>query len=546
MTVNRRLHALLAGLVCVSLLLAACAGRGASKTQTPAPTQNQPTQAKKLSIELWTYTNPRPYNPVGDRLAEAIQSQLAKAGVEVKIKSLPWTEYKKQIRTAERPGDAYLMGWIGDNGDPDNFLYVHFHSSQTAPGLLNAMDYKNPQVDELLTQAAAGSDIKERAKIYAKAHQLIMNDAAQIPFTHANDLAALRSNVTGFTLYPTGEINLRPVDLTGVSGEKVLIYARGADTTSLDPALVDDGESAKPIANIYDRLVHFKPGTTDLAPGLAETWDLSSDGTQVTFHLRKGVKFHDGTDFNADAVIFSIGRQLKDKKTDDMPYADFSFGQIKELKKVDDYTVTVVLKAPYGPIFLNFAMDLAAPIISPAAAQKAGKAYGTPEGGAVGTGPFMFDSWTKDQQIVLKANPNYWGGKPKLDKVIFKVTKDNKVRADELASGAASIIDGIDPVNDLQRLKGSKDVTVLEKPGMNYSYLALRTNRPPFDNVKVRQALAMAIDRKAIVDALYPGIGVLAQGMMPPWMPGSEGVQALPYDVTKAKQLLQEAGYATN
>jgi len=497
------------------------------------------TQKEPLTIDFYTYTNPRPYNPVGDKLAEAIQQQLQQnLGAVVNIHQFGWTEYKDEI-LSKGNGQMYLFGWIGDNGDPDNFLFVHFHSSQI--GALNAMGYKNPQVDDLLTQAQKESDPQKRDALYKQADQLIVQDAPWVFISHANDMVATRKNVTGFVLYPTGSIFLQNVDKEVPAGQqKVLVYARGADSLSLDPALIDDGESAKVIENIYDTLVTFEPGTTKIKPALATDWKISDDGLVYTFYLRKGVKFHDGTPFNADAVVASIGRQVGQNATADMPYASFTFGDVDKVEKVDDYTVKITLKEPNAPFLLNLAMGPAAPIVSPTALKKYGADFGHHP---VGTGPFIFEKWDPDQQIVLKANPNYWGGKPKVDEVIFKVTKDNTVRAQELLAGSVDIIDGIDPA-DVDSLKNSPDINFLSGPGMNINYLAFRVDRPPFDNPKVRQAVSMAIDRQAIVDSLYKGIAVVANGPLPPGMLGYDpNLKPYEYNPAEAKKLLAEAGY---
>ena len=151
----------------------------------------------------------------------------------------------------------------------------------------------------------------------------------------------------------------------------------GADSRGLDPAFVDDGESAKVMCNIYENLVKYKNGSTEIEPALATSWSQTNDGLTWTFNLRKGVKFHDGTPFNAAAVKFSVDRQLPPQATDDMPYASFTFDPaiIKEVKVVNDSTVQFLLKAPYAPFLANLAMSLAAPIVSPAAVKKYGNGF---------------------------------------------------------------------------------------------------------------------------------------------------------------------------
>ncbi|SFQ94780.1 ABC transporter substrate-binding protein [Desulfoscipio geothermicus] len=321
--------------------------------------------------------------------------------------------------------------------------------------------------------------------------------------------------------------------------EKVFVFAQGSDPRGLDPAYVDDGESAKIMVNIYDNLVRYKPDSTEIEPALATSWETNEDKTEWTFHLREGVKFHDGTPFNAEAVKFSIERQLPPNRTDDMPYASFTFGPVKKVEVVDEYTVKIILNAPYSPFLANMAMCMAAPIVSPAAVEKYGEDYISHP---VGTGPFKFVKWDRGQAVELVANEDYWDGAPKLDKLIFKFVKENSVRASELISGSIDAMDGVDP-NDVKKLEES-GVVVAKSPGMNINYLAFFTNKEPFNNPKLRQAVSHAINREAIVEHLYQGMAELANGPLPSFMPGyDKDLQPYAYDPEKAKALLKEAGY---
>ena len=332
------------------------------------------------------------------------------------------------------------------------------------------------------------------------------------------------------------------VAITGAAAApKILIYARGADSRGLDPAYVDDGESAKVMCNIYENLVKYKNGNTDIEPALATSWSQSKDGLTWTFNLRKGVKFHDGTPFNAAAVKFSVDRQLPPQATNDMPYASFTFdpGIIKEVKAVNDYTVQFLLKAPYAPFLANLAMSLAAPIVSPASVKKYGNDFIQHP---VGTGPFVFEKWDKDQQIVLVKNKNYWGKQALVDKVVFKVTKENSVRASELMTGAIDIMDGVD-VNDVKTLE-SKGMKMIKNAGMNINYMAFFCHKKPFSDPRVRRAISMAINRAEIVKYLYQGYAELANGPLPNFIPGYDPkLEPLPYNPEQAKKLLADAGY---
>ncbi|MHB8156253.1 MAG: ABC transporter substrate-binding protein [Desulfocucumaceae bacterium] len=322
---------------------------------------------------------------------------------------------------------------------------------------------------------------------------------------------------------------------------KTFVFAQGSDPRGLDPAFVDDGESANPICNIYDTLVRYKAGSTEIEPSLATEWTSSPDGKVWTFKLRQNVKFHDGTPFNADAVVYSVSRQLPPKRTDDMPYASFTFGPVEKVEKVDDATVKFVLSEPYAPFLANLAMSLAAPIVSPAGVEKYGKDF---IDHPVGTGPFKFVEWKKGQQIELEANKEYWGGAPKFDKLVYKFVKENSVRASELRTGSIQAMNGVDP-NDVKMLEGA-GVKVIKNPGMNINYLAFFSNKKPFNNPKLREAVSHAINRQNLVEFLYQGMAELPNGVLPNFMPGyDKTLTPYAYDPEKAKQLLKEAGYAS-
>ena len=319
---------------------------------------------------------------------------------------------------------------------------------------------------------------------------------------------------------------------------KPFIFAQGADPRGLDPAYVDDGESAKVMCNVYEGLLQYKGETTELEPCLAESWEVSADGLEYTFHLKKDVKFHDGTPFNAEAVKYNIDRQLPPKRTDDMPYASFTFGPVKQVDVVDDSTVKITLTAPYTPFLANLAMTLAAPMVSPTACEKAG---GNLMENPVGTGPFKFVKWDKGQSLTLERNEEYWGTKALLPKVIFQFIKENNVRASKLANGEIDAMDGLDP-NDVKMLENAK-VSIFQAKGMNINYMLFNCSREPFNDPKLREAICRAINVPELVTALYQGYAEVANSPLPDFMPGyDKDVQQYGYDPAKATELIKELG----
>ena len=337
---------------------------------------------------------------------------------------------------------------------------------------------------------------------------------------------------------------------TGKSGnekEKTLIFGRGGDSVSLDPIAVTDGESYKVTKNIFETLIEFGEQDTTLHPGLATKWEASKDGLTYTLDLQEGVKFHDGTDFNAEAVVKNFERWMNGN-ADKFPYFISMFGGfkgdkdavIKEVKADGDYKVVFTLNKPQAPFLKNLAMSSFG-IASPTAFEKDGDKFGD---NPVGTGPFKFVSWKRNDSITIEKNKEYWkDGEPKLDKVVFRTYPDNSARLNALNTGEIDLADGINP-SDAASIKGNNQLQIFERPSMNVGYLGLTVTRPPFDNVKVRQAVNYAIDKKAIIDAFFEGQAEVAKNPMPPSIEGyNDDVKEYTYDPKKAKELLKEAGY---
>lgn len=334
---------------------------------------------------------------------------------------------------------------------------------------------------------------------------------------------------------------------SGESGDpKVLIFGRGGDSVSLDPIAVTDGESYKVTKNIFDTLVNFGEQDTEIHPGLASEWTAAEDGLTYTFKLEEGVKFHDGTDFNAEAVVANFERWAGGD-ADQFPYYGSMFGGfgdeeghvIESVTATGDYEVEFKLKRPQAPFLKNLAMSSFG-IASPTAFESAGDKFGD---APVGTGPFKFVEWKRNDSITIEKNPDYYvEGEPKLDQVIFRSIPDNSARLNALLSGEIDLADGITP-SDAETVEGDENLQLFERPSMNVGYLGLTTTREPFDDPKVRQAMNHAIDKQAIVDAFFQGRGEVAKNPMPPVISGyNDDIEGYEYDPEKAKQLLAEAG----
>jgi peptide/nickel transport system substrate-binding protein len=337
-----------------------------------------------------------------------------------------------------------------------------------------------------------------------------------------------------------------PGESTGeVAAGGDLIIAELSDAQSLDPHGSNDVSSSNVQSNIYETLV-IRDANGELAPGLAESWTQVND-TTFEFKLRTGVKFHDGSDFNADAVKKSFDRILDPKVAS--PRA-FLYEMVTEVKVVDPTTVQFVTEYPFSPLLAHLTHN-GGGIISPTAidadyaAMTGDTAAGSVIGTApVGTGPFKFDSWTPGTQLKLVKNPEYWGTAASIDSVTFKVIPETATRVAELQSGNAHIIGAVEPAQ-VANVNSFSNAKVLETPTSSLTYIGFNTNKAPFDNPKVRQAISKAIDRATLIDGIYEGFGIPAISPLSPGIFGyTEDVTSMQYNLEESKALLAEAGYA--
>jgi len=337
-----------------------------------------------------------------------------------------------------------------------------------------------------------------------------------------------------------------------------LVYCSEGSPEGFDPAPWTAGTTFDASAkNVYNRLVEFDRGTTTVVPGLAREWSVSDDGLEYTFTLREGVKFHDTgyftptRDMNAEDVVFTFDRQGNTENA----YFDYLGGQweyyngmsmpdlIGSVEAVDDMTVKFTLTRPEAPMIANLAMDFAS-IVSKEYADAMMEA-GTPEmlnQQPIGTGPFAFQAYQKDAVIRYLPHADYWNDPSDLDALIFAITPDASVRYQKLKAGECHVMPYPNPA-DVAEMKAEPDVEVLEQEGLNVGYLAYNTQIAPFDNVNVRKALNMAIDKQAVLDVVFQGSGKIAKNPIPPtiWSYNEATVDD-EYDPEAAKEMLVAEG----
>ena len=321
----------------------------------------------------------------------------------------------------------------------------------------------------------------------------------------------------------------------------VLVVGQIAEPKALDPAAVTAVNDFRILMNIYDGLVRYKSGTLEVEPALATDWEISEDGTEYTFNLREGVSFHDGTPFNAEAVVFNFERMLNE----DHPYADtgpfplaFFFSSVDTVEAVDDLTVKFTLSAPYAPFLSNLAYPTGL-IVSPAAVEQYGADFGR---NPSGTGPFTFAEWRSNEAVVVEGNPDYWGGAPSLQAVIYRPITDANTRVAEMLAGGIDLMVEVPPVA-LSEFEGDQ-YSVIEQAGPHVWFLILNAKEGPFADKLVRQAANFAVNKEALVNDVLEGTADVAAGPTPPafaWA-YNDALDPYPYDPEKAKELLAEAG----
>jgi dipeptide transport system substrate-binding protein len=346
--------------------------------------------------------------------------------------------------------------------------------------------------------------------------------------------------------------------LASAAHSKTLVYCSEASPEGFDPARYTSGSTFDASSKtVYNRLVEYKRGSTEIVPALAERWDISDDGKTYTFHIRAGVKFQSNEEFspsrnlNADDVVFSFERQSGKKEFAGYAegaswsyYNDVGLPQsLASIEKIDDLTVRFNLKKPNAPFLGLIALDFAS-IGSKEYADYlvSVKRIDDFNHKPIGTGPFQFTAYQQDAVIRYQAFAGYWGGKQPIDDLVFAIITDAGTRIQKLEAGECQIAVYPAPA-DIPSLKQNSSLKVLQRPGLNVGYLAFNTTQKPFDDPRVRRAIAQGVDKKTILDAVYQGSGVIAQSVLPPDMIGfNKALKTIEFDPSAAKKTIESLG----
>lgn len=331
-----------------------------------------------------------------------------------------------------------------------------------------------------------------------------------------------------------------PVDVP----DDVLVVGQIAEPRALDPHVATSLNDFRILGNVCEGLVRFRDGSLEIEPALAERWTVSDDGRSYTFHLRPGVRFHDGTRVDADAVRRSFERLLREEHPahDPGPFPlAFFFEAVREVEAVDAHTVVFHLHQPFAPLLANLAYPTGF-VVSPAAVERQGEGF---RRAPVCSGPFRFASWDARRRVVLERNPDYWEGAPRLRQVVFRPLTDPHTRVTELVAGDVDLLAEVSP-DSVSALEASPEFRIHRAVGPHLWFLILNTRSGPFADRRVRLAANLAIDREALVRQVLQGTAEVAAGPVPEaftWA-SDPALGPYPYDPERARALLEEAGYA--
>lgn len=325
----------------------------------------------------------------------------------------------------------------------------------------------------------------------------------------------------------------------GRSGPRrdTIVFATPIDPLTLDPTDSSTSEADALVLQLYEGLLAFDQDM-HIVGGLADRWGVATDRITWTFHLREGVRFHDGTSLDASAVKFSLDRAL-DPVAAHRVRAMLDI--IARVDIVDAATIRIVTRLPFNafePTIANFMTG----IVNPAVAARFGKQFGRSADATSGTGPYRIASWKKDEELVLERNPYYWGQPTRTSRIVYRIIPDEGVRAVALETGDVDVVIRV-PATALPRLEKNPDIAVTRRPSISNMFFRFLCHRKPLNDPRVREAISYAIDRRMLVDKLMTGLGTVPTGPVPATIRNSVRLGEIPYDPLRSRRLLKEAGY---
>ena len=494
--------------------------------------QDASAQSKRLAFTL----DAPPYRQLE---AQAIAEQLKKIGIQAEARIWEKIVLRDQVQSGDRV--AYLTDWGSAYFDPFDLA----EPKLTTGGRGNFSFYSNPKVDEWLKTASTSSDNAVRKDAYFKVQEAVFNDAPWIFGYFLQNIEAASADVENWSPAMDNRVNLHDVGLK--KGDTITVGMNVNAFVTLDPAMHRDRDTETVIRNMFDGLVTRTNGS-EVVPELAEGWEEVNPTTYV-FTLRPNVKFHNGDPLTADDVVFTFARILTEGGVGGQSSPRKGLlGPLQKVEKVGDLKVKFVLANPFPP-FLQALVHFQ--IVPEKYIKTVGDAAFAEK--PIGTGPFKFVKGRLDAEIVMERFEQYYGGSPKLPPVgparvkqaVFRTMPEPSTRVAALLAGEVTIIQAI-PADLVDRLKKSTQVQVKTVEGTRSYQIELNNRKPPFDDVRVRQAVNMAVNWDNILKNIYLGYATrLPTCFLPSGFGYDPNLKPYPYDPEKAKALLEAAGYET-
>jgi len=530
--------------IVLSAMFIAVAFSGCTTTKEPTTITlyyNSGNDARKLGCQL-----------LKDNI-EAITSD-----IKIEIQELAWAQYLDKLDKKEMP--IFFLGWAPDYAHPDNYLDPFGRSSGT---YANRVGFADSEIDAWIDEAKQELDATKATELYSKIEQKLFDQGVYLYIDQVINFQVQRTWVDGIFYNPMfSELMFKYISKNGSSDDTTFVEISVGGPQSLDPAWDYETSGGEIIQNVYETLVFYKEDSaSELEPMLAtevpsiENGGISEDGLTYTFHLREGVKFHDGTAFNASAVKYSIDRAMY---YDDPESPGWILTQVLDpentssVEVVDEYTVRFNLQFPYTPFIYCLAYTVAS-IVSPTYVEANGGVQPRSENNWMdthmcGTGPFMLDEWAQDSTyIVLKKNPDYWGDEPALDTVRVEYVDEYNTRYLALTSGIADYIYAPrEHASDLMNRESEGIKVLTGTPTFDVNFFGFNQAMKPFDDLNVRKAFCYALDYETYYNQIQSGITSPMQGVIPKGMFGHDyDLPIYTHDLTKAKEYLKAAGYTT-
>lgn len=332
---------------------------------------------------------------------------------------------------------------------------------------------------------------------------------------------------------PVDDPVVDPVDEEEVAEPQTLVIASGTDIENMNIHTVTSSPSFSVLEHVYETLFYMNP-EGELEPLLAESMEAGEEDGTFIINLRQGVQFSDGTPFNADAVKANLDWVLDE---DNAAVFRFLIDRIQEVSVIDDYTVQLTLEGDFAPLAAHLSHGAIA-IISPSALEQGSEFLST---NAIGTGPYVVESWAPDEAVTLVRNPDYWGDPPAIETVVFKVVKEDGARIVEIEAGTADIAVRVPPA-EAERLAANPNIEIVNTPGLRTIYIFFNVTEEPFTDVRVRQAVNYGVDVEGIVRDLFDGAARVSDAPIAPAVFGYSAQEPYARDVERARALLEEAG----